>query len=172
MMSAPSEISRSACATASSTERNKPPSLKLSGVTFKMPMMSVRSPMGILWFLSCQNTRLGRRRISASNRRQQRLLNGLRGRLFELWTILVAAIGDRRILVERQVRHDASNLDSIQRLTLQQALSQSNHRVAILFDDCLRAFKLRGDNLLHLLVDLDGSIFREIAMLSNLASEE
>src|SRR5690349_10812915 len=159
MMSAPSEISRSAWANASSTEANRPPSLKLSGVTFKMPMMSVRSPMGISKFLIFQTNLLGRRWIPACDWRQQRLLHGLRSRLLELWPIGIAAIGKGRILVERQACHDPSNLHAVERLTLQQAFGQPDHRVAILFDDRLRAFKLCGDDLLHLLVDLDRSVF-------------
>src|SRR6185503_19317987 len=174
MMSAPSEISRSAWATASSTEANRPPSLKLSGVTFKMPMMSVRSPMGISKFLTFQSKirGLGRSGIPACNRRQQRLLNGLGSRLLELWTIRVATIGNRRVLVERQARDNSANLHAVERLTLQQAFSQPDHRVAILLDDRLCALKLRGDDLLHLLVDLDRGVFREVTMLGNLASEE
>src|SRR5689334_14613319 len=179
MISAPSKIICSACATAASTETNCPPSLKLSGVTLRMPMMSVRSPMGILWFLICQKRLatdctdlwLGRLRVAAGYRWQDRL-ERLRGRLFQLRPIFVVARIDRRILVERQACDNPAYLDTVQRLTLQQALSQTNHRFAILFDDGLRALILRGDDLLHLLIDLDRSVFREITMLSNLASEE
>src|SRR5688572_31032978 len=44
--------------------------------------------------------------------------------------------------------------------------------LAILFDDRLGPFKLSRDDLLHLLVDLDGGVFGEIAMLGDLTSEE
>src|SRR5215217_2090945 len=186
MISAPSAIICSARASALSRVRNCPPSLKLSGVTLRMPMMSVRSPMRITRSLMYQEVihpqithicvicgwLLGRRRIAARDRWQNRL-ERLRTWFFQLRPIFVVArIGNRRILLERQARDNPSNLNSIQRLTLQQALSQTNHRIAVLFDNGLRSFKLGRDDLLHLLIYSDGSVFREVAMLSNLASEE
>src|SRR5204863_4669409 len=43
-----------ACSSALFGERNFPPSLKLSGVMLRTPMMSVRSPIGSSWSLMCQ----------------------------------------------------------------------------------------------------------------------
>src|ERR1041385_8640208 len=94
---------------------------------------------------------LGWSRITTGNWWQNRLKR-FRSRLFQLWTILVVTgVRNRRILVEGQAGHDPSNLDSVQRLALQQAFSQPNHRLAILFDDRLCSFKLSRDDLLHLL---------------------
>jgi hypothetical protein len=45
-MSAPSSVSRAACATAASASWNIPPSLKESGVTLTTPITSVRTPSG------------------------------------------------------------------------------------------------------------------------------
>src|SRR5215213_5908388 len=115
---------------------------------------------------------LSRLRIAAGYRWQNRF-ERLRCWFFQLRPIFVVTGTDcRRILIERQARDNPSNLNSIQRLAFQQALSQTNHRVAILFDDRLCSFKLSGDDLLHLLIDLDGSVFREITMLGNFTSEE
>jgi hypothetical protein len=77
--------------------------------------------MGISKFLTFQTNVLGRRWIPAGNRRQQRLLDGFADGSFELWTIRSPTIGNRRILVERQAGDDPSNLDAVERLTLQQA---------------------------------------------------
>src|SRR5215216_129233 len=122
------------------------------------PRVNSKTPLGRLW-------------VAAGYRWQNRL-ERLRGRLLQLRPIFVVAGIDCRILIERQARDNPSNLNSIQRLALQQALSQTNHRLAILFDDFLRAVILRGDDLLHLFIDLDRGVFREITMLRNLASEE
>ena len=46
IMSAPSLIICVACSRAWSNEKKRPPSLKLSGVTLRMPITSVRSPIG------------------------------------------------------------------------------------------------------------------------------
>src|ERR1700754_1353750 len=142
-----------------------------------MPMISVRSPMGILWFLIFQavvatvQSKLRRLRMASGDGRKNRL-ERLRGRFLQLRTIRIAAIGNRRILVKRQACHYPANLNTVKRLTLEQTLSKSNHRLAVLFDDRLRPFKLRGDDLLNLLVDLDRSIFGEVAMLGDFTSEE
>src|SRR5688572_9965851 len=173
MISAPSEIISSARARALSRERNCPPSLKLSGVTLRMPMMSVRSSMGIVRCLICQTrpTNLGRLRIASRDWRKNRL-ERLRSRFLELRPILIATGFNGRILVERQARDNPSNLNAVERLAFKQALRQTNHRLAILFDDRLGSFKLGRDDLLDLLVDLDRCVFGEIAMLGDLTSEE
>ena len=93
-------------------------------------------------------------------------------RFFQLWSIVAARIGHGRCFIKRQARDYATNLNAVQRFAFEQALSQTHHRVAIFLDDGLGAFILSRDNLLHLLVDLDGCLFGEVAMLGNLAAQE
>src|SRR5258708_35632987 len=96
---------------------------------------------------------LCRGRIATGNRREDRLERHLR-RLFELRSFGFRDSTARSIFVERQPGDDAANLYAVQRLALEQAFSQANHRLAILLDDLLRTLELRRDDLFHFLLAL------------------
>src|ERR1044072_8411957 len=109
---------------------------------------------------ACQTT-LRRRR--PGNRRQNRL-QGVRRRFFCGRELLLPswAAGSRAArVIDRQARDDAANLHAIERFMLEQRFRQTHHRVAILVDDSARPLVLIGDDLAHLGIDSNRSLFRK-----------
>src|SRR5438067_2962773 len=92
---------------------------------------------------------LRRRRSSAGYWRQNWFERP--GARFFNWRLFFAAAGRSSSLgiFDRQSRNDATNLDAIKRLVFEQSLSQTHHRVPILFDDSPGALVLFRHDLAH-----------------------
>src|SRR5688500_5147869 len=66
----------------------------------------------------CHGLELSWLRIAAGDRRHNRLQR-LGSWFFRLRSVLVSAVGNRRILIEWKARDNPSNFDTVQRLALQ-----------------------------------------------------
>src|SRR5712691_2231529 len=118
--------------------------------------------------------RILRRCGIASRNRGQNRLQRFSCWLLQLWPILVSAarIRYRLLLFERQAGHDAPDFDTVERFALEQALSQTHHHITILFNDVPRALVLCSNDLFYLLIDPNRRLLGEVAVLSDLTSEE
>src|SRR6185437_11397599 len=193
--SAPSSTSRSPCATAASTEKNLPPSLKLSGVTLMIPMMQgpssgrvrERRDQGIkrCWWLAAGGSKLvaagsgssHQQPAPVSSRRHLRTAQkrGLRG--------LELRHGDGRRgrgrctggqLARRQffAAHQDLNVIRRQRFALEQRTRDRVQQINVVHQRLTRALIARGEQPLHLRIHQLRRALGYLTPVSQLATQE